>query len=210
MPASIIGNRPSPAATAPDRFWRSAKRLASVADAAASASPEALIEAGVRSHPRHAEAGDLVAELAQLSDKIDEVRARLAGSGDPLFSPRQHDEAEKSMRKLVEDSLLVDPTAFVQRRNVTRQALSKALAARRVFYVEVEGRRHFPTFFLDSRYERRQVEEVSKALGDLPGTSKLQFFTTGKASLEGRTPLEALAAGQFPRVRTAARGFAER
>ena len=67
-----------------------------------------------------------------------------------------------------------------------------------------------PDFFLDSRYERRQLEQVSKALGELPGASKLQFFTTRKASLMEQTPLDALARGQFSRVRTAAQGFAER
>ncbi len=220
MPSATTGDRPSSPAltTVAEQFWQSAHRLASVADALAGAPSTALIEAGARSHPRHGGAGDLAAELvaeltaelASLGEKIDALRARLAVPGDGLVPRPERDEAEKAMKALVECGALVDPASFVQRRKVTRQALSKALAAHRVFYVEVEGRRYFPDFFLDPRYERRQVEDVSKTLGELPGTSKLQFFTTQKASLEGRTPLDALAAGQHSRVRTAARGFAER
>ena len=42
------------------------------------------------------------------------------------------------------------------------------------------------------------------------GPAKLQFFTTPKASLEGLTPLQALAQGLASRVRVAAAGFAQR
>ncbi len=84
------------------------------------------------------------------------------------------------------------------------------LKAHRVFYVEVAGQRVYPDFYLDTRLERRQLERVSKALGELPGASKLQFFLTKKSLLEGRTPLEALARGKFSRVLTAAQRFAER
>jgi hypothetical protein len=85
-----------------------------------------------------------------------------------------------------------------------RQALSKALAARRVFFVEHQGARYYPSFFADPKYERRQIETVSKALGDLPGGAKLAFMTTPKASLAGRTPLEALAVGEVAAAKAAA------
>jgi hypothetical protein len=51
---------------------------------------------------------------------------------------------------------------------------------------------------------------VSKALSDLPGGSKLQFFMTPKGSLSGQTPLDAIANGHLAAVRNAARGFVER
>lgn len=210
MSTSAVKSSHQPAAEAAEQFWRSAKQLASAAAAVAGASPSALVEAGVRSHPRQVEAGELAAELTALSDKINEVRRRLATSAGQLVSCKERNDAEETMRKMVQSRALVDSTSFTQKRNVTRQALSKALKAHRVFYVEVEGQRYFPDFFLDPRYERRQVEDVSKALGELPGASKLQFFTTKKASLEGETPLAALAAGRFSRVRTAAQGFVER
>lgn len=68
----------------------------------------------------------------------------------------------------------------------------------------------FPRFYIERRYNRRQLESVCKVLGNLPGRSKFQFFTTPKGSLGGRTPLEALAGGDVALVRRAALGFAER
>ena len=113
-------------------------------------------------------------------------------------------------RKMVQEHALLDSASFIERRNVTRQALSKALSANRVFYVELDGHRYFPSFFADTQLQRKQVEEVSKALGELPGASKLQFFLTEKASLAGKAPIDALASGQYSRVRVAAQGFLER
>jgi hypothetical protein len=66
---------------------------------------------------------------------------------------------------------------------------------------------HFPT---DPQYERRQLEAVSKVLGELPATSKLQFMLTPKGSLDSHTPLEALAKGKVADVKIAAEGVMER
>jgi len=193
-----------------ERFWTFAKELASVAAAAASASPEALVKAGGKSHSKPANPSELAAELALLSEKIDEIRSRLAANDGKLISSAERGGAVAAMKKMVQEERLIDSTSFVERKNVSRQALSKALKAHRLFYVEVDGQRYIPSFFLDARLESRQLEGVSKALGELPGPSKLQFFVTRKASLSGKTPIDALADGQYSRVRTAAEGFAER
>ena len=68
----------------------------------------------------------------------------------------------------------------------------------------------YPEFFADPRYNSRQLEAVTKRLGDLPSGSKWQFFTTGKGFLSGVTPLEALRAGKFALVLRCAEGFLER
>lgn len=104
---------------------------------------------------------------------------------------------------------LLEPAAFTALMGWSRQALSKALAAHRVFFVEHKGARYYPSFFADSRYERRQVEAVTKILGDLPGGAKLQFFLNPKASLSKQTPLQALARGKVAEVKAAAQGFAQ-
>jgi hypothetical protein len=122
----------------------------------------------------------------------------------------ERNQAEKFLSNLVNDGVLAEPAAFAEGLHITHQALSKALSTQRVFFVEVGGQRYYPAFYLNPRYERRQLEAVSMALGELPGASKLQFFLTKKASLEGMTPLDALAQGRYSRVRTAALGFAER
>lgn len=73
-----------------------------------------------------------------------------------------------------------------------------------------ESARPYPSFYLDSRVDRRKLERVSKALGALPGWEKWRFFTTPKGSLAGLTPLDALKNGKYAEVLTAAAGFAER
>ena len=193
-----------------ERFWAFAKQLANAAEAAAGASPAALVKAGGKSHAKPADPSELAAQLASLSERIDEIRGRLAANDGKLVSAKERERALAVMRKMVQEQGLLDSAAFVARRSVTRQALSKALKSHRVFYVELDGLRYFPSFFLDARLERQQVEGVSKALGELPGASKLQFFMTKKASLAGKTPIDALANGQYSRVRVAAQGFAER
>lgn len=91
----------------------------------------------------------------------------------------------------------------------TRQAVSKAAQSHRIFSLTHKATRYFPTFYADPAYDRKQLEVVSKALGDLPGGSKLQFFLTRKGSLGGETPLQALAAGRVAKVKDIAAAFAQ-
>jgi hypothetical protein len=191
-------------------FWSTLQRFASVADRVARAPRAILVEGGIKSRKRDTGAKQLATELGELASTLEEIRARLATGDRRLVSQVERDQAGKFLSKLVSDGLLVEPAAFAKALHITRQALSKALSTQRVFFVEVGGQRYYPSFFTDPRYERRQLETVSKALGELPGASKLQFFLTKKASLEGMTPLDALAKGSYSRVRAAAQGFAER
>jgi hypothetical protein len=213
MPSSAVskpraGKQPSAAAA--QVFWQSAQQLADAAERVADAPRDALVEGGLKSRAQDIGLHDLTAELDHLSERIDAIRIRLATATESLLPPAEREKAGQAMQRLADDGQLITPAAFAEGLQFSRQALSKALKARRVFYVDVQGRRHFPAFFLDPRYERRQLEDVCRALGELPGASKLQFFLTRKASLQGATPLEALVNGQFTRVRVAAAGFAER
>jgi hypothetical protein len=213
MPSSAVskprvGKQPSAAAA--QVFWQSAQQLADAAERVADAPRDALVEGGLKSRAQDIGLHDLTAELDHLSERIDAIRVRLATATESLLPPAEREKAGQAMQRLADEGQLITPAAFAEGLQFSRQALSKALKARRVFYVDVQGRRHFPAFFLDPRYERRQLEDVCRALGELPGASKLQFFLTRKASLQGATPLEALVNGQFTRVRVAAAGFAER
>lgn len=118
--------------------------------------------------------------------------------------------AHGSMRELVRRGELIRAADFADALGVTKQAVSKALRNKRVFTLEVDGAQYYPRFYLDSRLDRRQIERVTKALDDLPGPSKLQFFLTRKHSLGGITPLKALAKGKLEEVEASARGFAQR
>jgi hypothetical protein len=117
--------------------------------------------------------------------------------------------ADKTIQNMVRSKELLDPAAFIEEMGWSRQALSKALAAKRVFFVDVGTNRYFPAFFASKDLERRKVEAVSKAMGDLPGGAKLQFFLTPKGSLSRLTPLQALAKGQAAAVQAAAESYAQ-
>ena len=113
-------------------------------------------------------------------------------------------------RDIAEGRLL--PAAKIwEKLEITKQAVSKAVKENRMFTLDgPSGESLYPAFFTDGRYDRRALEKVSKALGCLPGPSKWQFFTTGKASLGGKTPLDALSSGEIDAVLTTAAGFVER
>ncbi|GLU35079.1 hypothetical protein WKR88_23120 [Trinickia caryophylli] len=93
---------------------------------------------------------------------------------------------------------------------ITRQALDKAVKAGRIFFVEVGTTRFYPAFYLTEDIDRKTLGKVTKCLGDLPGWSKWQFFTTPKASLANITPLQALVRGLVQRVESAASAFSGR
>lgn len=106
---------------------------------------------------------------------------------------------------------LLPASEFQSALNISRQAISKAIKENRLFCLDGPcGENWYPAFFADASQNRRSLERVCKQLGELPGPSKWQFFTTGKHTLDGRTPLQALAAGELERVLIAAAGFAER
>ena len=124
---------------------------------------------------------------------------------------------------LAAGEILLTPE-FLDRLKVTRQALSKAVLDNRIFFLEVDGVKGCPAFYADGRYNRGQLEDITRLLGDLSGGSKWVFFTTPKGSLaragrvardgqeEGkpRTPLQALADGDIDRVKATATAYAER
>jgi hypothetical protein len=131
-------------------------------------------------------------------------------------APSARDDVRSTFDALLNSGGLLDSARFQERAGITRQALSKAVSARRMFYVEVGGIRAYPAFYLDASLERAKVEAVTKLLGDLSGGSKWLFFTTAKGSLAKpstgtpRTPLQALMDGDFDRVKQTAIGHAER
>jgi hypothetical protein len=105
---------------------------------------------------------------------------------------------------------LVDEEEFARLSGMAAKLVAKAVAEGSMFYVARDGRAQYPSFFADPRIDQRHVKAVCRRLGDLPGGSKWQFFTTPKGSLGGITPLDALQRGMREKVQRAAEGFAER
>lgn len=103
--------------------------------------------------------------------------------------------------------VLIGEAEFLERRQWSKRSLQTATDRRRVFFVDRDGVRTYPSFLADTQSNLRQVGNVCARLGDLPGGSKLQFFATPKGSLSGRTPLQAIADGDFTAVMRSAEGF---
>ncbi len=128
-----------------------------------------------------------------------------------LFMQKFMQEEANAYAEMLKNGTLLLPDVLWQRLAISRQAISKAIQEKRMFAIAgPNGKMLYPAFFADPKYDRRQLAKVSQALGDLAGSSKFQFFTTGKMSLAGKTPLEALAAGDLQKVLVTAAGFVER
>jgi hypothetical protein len=200
-----------PSATEPvEKFLSSLEALARHATQVEKLPRKRLLEQLSASNSPWSEAKALVRHISALTRRFEHIRQTLQEQELDRLAAGARRAGEEHLEGLVRRQELLEPAEFAARLHWTRQALSKALAARRVFYVEVKGARYYPAFYADSQYERRHLEAVSKALGDLPGTSKLQFLSTPKASLSGLTPLEALSDGKLAAVKAAAEAFAQR
>jgi hypothetical protein len=175
------------------------------------AQPEKLAQqrqrTALRQARRMAAAANIVqTRLAQPSTAaVEEASAQEAQA----FVQATEREADTGLRRMIDSGELVSREELAGRLGCTTQALSKALGARRMFYVEYQLRQYFPAWLADPRFDRKQVEAVSRALGDLPGGAKLAFFRTPFISLEDKTPLEALASGKLEMVVRTAKGYAQ-
>ena len=149
---------------------------------------------------------DALKRIDKLERVIGQIRERLQQVPEQALD---FSEADRVTDEMIRKRELLESAAFATRLGWTRQALSKALAARRVFFVEHQGARYFPAFYADKRYDRRHLEAITKLLGDLPGGAKLQFFLNPRGSLGKRTPLQALERGQLADVKAAAEGFVQ-
>ena len=115
-------------------------------------------------------------------------------------------QAMARRRRLHEEGQLLSSADICERLHITRQALSKAVKDKRMFWIDgPAGVQWYPSFFATEQFNRRDIGRVSVALGELPGPAKWQFFITPKHSLDGKTPLAALESGMAEQVlRTAA------
>ncbi|MEJ2801702.1 hypothetical protein WAE61_07465 [Comamonadaceae bacterium PP-2] len=168
---------------------------------------------------------DLVAALDELEQTVQILRIAAGAppstsspsaplATDQLVAARQDDTGTflilDTTEAMINDRHLVTPVEFQYLMGwSTRQAVWKAAESNRTFYLSYRSERYFPAFYGDPLFDRKQLETVTKVLGDLPGGAKLQFFLTRKGSLGGVTPLQALAAGNFAKVKDVASAFAE-
>lgn len=119
-------------------------------------------------------------------------------------------QAQEFKAKLIEKKLVASSGEICDALGFTRQSLNKAVQENRMFYLQQGHRHYYPVFYADNRLSRPVLEDITRALGDIDGAQKWQFFTRPKGSLSGKTPLEALQAGMVDKVLIAASGFVER
>lgn len=136
-------------------------------------------------------------------------RARPAVNDAFMRNMAMQEQARRA--ELEESGQLIAAQELAQRLDVSTQAVSKALKSGRLFALDGSGGRLlYPAFYAEGQVSRRDLEAVTRALGEIPASSKWQFFTNPRASLDGLTPLEALQRGQRQAVMVSAAGFVER
>ena len=125
------------------------------------------------------------------------------------FMERFAAQEQRLLNQDVVEERLLTSSDMRARLGVSRQALHSAVADHRIFTLDgPNGKKLYPAFFADPRYQRAQLGQVSRPLGDMPGDSKWDFFTNKKMSLRARTPLEVLASGnELDAVLVCAIGF---
>jgi hypothetical protein len=152
----------------------------------------------------------LVAALNRGSTLTDKKpRARTADNDAFMRSMAMQEQIRRA--ELEQSGQLISSQELAHRLGVTSQAVSKALKSRRLFALDGSGGGLlYPAFYADGKLSRRDLGAVTRALGDIPASSKWQFFTNPKSSLGGITPLDALQSGQREAVMVSAAGFVER
>lgn len=99
---------------------------------------------------------------------------------------------------------------FLAARGWTQRELKHARACCSVFSIDNEAQSWFPWFLSDPCLIDAGIEQICQILAPLPAGSKLQFFSTRKASLGGQTPLQCLKDKSYEQVARCAEGFVTR
>ncbi len=114
-----------------------------------------------------------------------------------------------AMRKqLVAAGELVTSGDITARMHMSRQALSKAVNANRLFALQLQDEQYYPAFFADEHISRADLGRVCKVLGVIDNWEKYMFFTRANGALDKLTPLQALRHDQIESVLKAAASFA--
>lgn len=136
--------------------------------------------------------------------------ADAAHSPSPGAMARLFQQERAQRHRDIATGKLLPASVLCRRRGMPAQALRAALQQKRLFALRGPvGELVFPAFFADPAYDVRSLERVCRALADLPGASKWDFFTQPRISLGGHSPLHALARGKVAVVTNLAHAFAD-
>lgn len=174
----------APTVSAIELLARNIEQIASLAGEV-----ETFANAHVLSIPSSPESQRAIASLIVRVRGVASEMLSLAASLETVSGNQApQDKTRVTFDSLLASGELLKSTEFLARLGWTRQALSKAVLTHRMFYVEVDGIRAYPAFYLDQQYKRKDVESVTRSLGGLSGGSKWIFFTQPRASLSDPLP----------------------
>lgn len=210
-PLSMRNRTATPASAA--RRTRVLQALGASLQHSAAANPTALKRAlrqTVASLREGAEGVHVVVTVQVLAEVLGGIAAEhpVAPSKEHAALADSDARIRRHRRALIARAKLVTGSVLAQRLGVTRQALNKAVKAHRLFNVEMGGEYFYPAFFAETDLDRRDLEAVSRALGELTGWEKWHFFTEPNAALGRRTPVAAMRKGDRALVLRAATGAA--
>lgn len=143
-------------------------------------SVEARVQSGARLSRRYAQSvGEVLKSIDFSSPRLAAIREDLAG----LVGNEPRDNVRERFYGGLARAELLAGTEFEVREGRSRASIAKAVRAKRLFFVEFDGVRAYPAFFVDPRYRRRDLESVTIALGDVSPGGKYLFFVLPKGSL---------------------------
>jgi hypothetical protein len=116
-------------------------------------------------------------------------------------------QALAARRAMVKKKELLDTSAMTEALGISRQALNKAVTAKRMFSVEVDGTPYYPAFYASPDLDRRELERVTQKLDNLQGWLKLDFLTSPNSALGDIAPIEALKLGLLPAALELAKAY---
>ncbi len=138
---------------------------------------------------------DMLAELMTLVAALPAGTAFRYGAGSSevarelLAAPvalRNH--AREEFYLALAQGRLIPVTALRLKAQSSSGAISRAVREGRKFFVELDGIRALPSFFLEPRYRVRDLEAVTKLLRCISDGAKWLFFTMPKGSLSRTVP----------------------
>jgi hypothetical protein len=139
------------------------------------------------------------------------ARARKALDKNEQFMENLRMQELVNRTRDIDEGRLITARELAERLQISTQAIGRAVQSKRMFTLDgPSGRKMYPAFFADRRFNREHIERVCQALGEWPGPAKWEFFTSPRASLDRQTPIEALARGDLDQVLRAATAFQDR
>jgi len=115
--------------------------------------------------------------------------------------------SEKARVAWTKNGLLIPSTNLAEAWGITRRALDEAEDRYEVFLLKIRGRLWAPAVF--AKLKPSAAAKVCRTMSGVDEVSQLFFWMQPHGALGGKTPAQAIQAGQLERVLEIAQGLAE-